>query len=98
MADTSLLRVECSPAMYSASLIARAVEDCDARLLNLNVTGMSATEPLMSVLLRVSHRDPERVSRSLERYGFSVADARGDDSADERLRSNYDHLMHLLDL
>ena len=28
----------------------------------------------------------------------SVADARGDDSADERLRSNYDHLMHLLDL
>ena len=39
--ETGRLTVACAPADYSASIIARAVEDVDAHLLNLNVTADS---------------------------------------------------------
>ena len=47
--------------------------------------------------LRVSHRNPESVGRSLERYGYEVVDAEGAPLADDSLmRSRYDELMHYL--
>lgn len=71
--DTSTLIVSCRPADYSASRLARAVEDVDARLLNLNVTASDHPDaPGMEIELRVSHRNPSSVARSLERYGFEV--------------------------
>ena len=38
--EASFLLVACAPEDYSASAIAKAVEDCDAQLLGLSVTGM----------------------------------------------------------
>ncbi|MDE6278878.1 MAG: hypothetical protein K2M05_02795 [Paramuribaculum sp.] len=71
--DSSELTVRCMRAQYSASLIARAVEDADAHLLNLNVTSDVTDNPGEIVVeLRVSHRHPMSVARSLERYGFEV--------------------------
>ena len=42
VADSSRLLVGCSREDYSASRIAHAVEDCDAHLLNLNVTSFNS--------------------------------------------------------
>lgn len=92
------LLVGCSVHDFSASLIARAVEDCDARLLNLNVTSISYAEAPLTVALRINHRDPSRVIRSLERYGYSVLATDAPADADDRLQSNYDQLMRILEL
>lgn len=59
---------------YSASAIARAVEDCDAHILNLNILAdipESAPDHRL-VALRIDHRNVSAVARSLERYGLRV--------------------------
>ncbi len=96
---------------YSASAIARAVEDCDANLLNLNVT----TDGVMPrdyanaevvVDLRVDLRHSMAVVRSLERYGFRVLSATADDYSatgedtglvEDTLRDRVNLLLRLLD-
>ncbi|MBD5260154.1 MAG: hypothetical protein HDS46_05120 [Bacteroides sp.] len=93
--DSCELTVEIDRADYSASAIARAVEDADAHLLNLNVT---AREPLqegcVAVELRVSHRNAGAVGRSLERYGYRVTDIReGFDANRDTMLENYNELM-----
>ncbi len=80
--DSSSLSVSCYRADFSASRIAHAVEDCDAHLLNLNLTSETTPAGEIIIDLRISHRDPARVARSLERYGYSVVamdDAGGPD-------------------
>ena len=52
--EASELLLSCPPADYSASSIARAVEDCDAQLLALSVTGMRDPEGLPVIALRVN--------------------------------------------
>lgn len=96
--DSSCLTVACGVADYAASHIARAVEDADARLLNLNVTSAAANSGRVVVALRVGHRDPERVARSLERYGYTVLGVRADEADDLTLRRRYDELMRYLQL
>ena len=85
-------------ALPISSRIARAVEDCDAHLLNLNITSDGENfDNRIIAELRVSHRNPESVGRSLERYGYEVVDAEGAPLADDSLmRSRYDELMHYL--
>lgn len=99
--DSSTLVLSCPKGDYSASRIAHAVEDCDAHLLNLNVTADRAeSDGRLIVELRVSHRNPESVGRSLERYGYEVIDfVGGDDSDDDSLmRSRYEEFMMYLGL
>ncbi len=102
-AESSSITIECHKRNYSASLIARAVEDCDACLLNLNVTSPSdSPDGRVAVELRVNHREPDSVSRSLERYGFEVVKASGNTSGatddDSLMRRRYDELMHYLNI
>ncbi|MBD5251648.1 MAG: hypothetical protein HDR97_05800 [Bacteroides sp.] len=98
--ESSRLLVSCLPSDYSASRIARAVEDADAHLLNLNVTtDGERLDNRMVAELRVSHRSPLAVARSLERYGFEVVDIdhsalASDPLADDRLSE----LLYYLDL
>lgn len=73
--DCSQITLECDPADYSASLIARAVEDVDAHLLDLWTD--SSPEGRTSVTLRVRLDNPEAAVRSLRRYGYDVTDAVG---------------------
>lgn len=97
------LTVSCRRSDYSASTIARAVEDCDAHLLNLNVTDQSrgADDP-SSVLvdIRVNMRNAESVARSLERYGYDVVAIVGDGAAtvDTTLRDRLDLLLLNLEI
>lgn len=115
VAESSRLLVGCNIEDYSASRIARAVEDCNAHLLNLNVTSAgkyyagkivsdydedySAIEFPLVVDLRVSHRNTQSISRSLERYGYTVIDTYADNMADEESsRRNINHLLRYLEI
>lgn len=97
----------CPRRHYSASAIARAVEDADAHLLNLNVTSVIPASPdgvdfdseAMIVDIRASHRNAGAVARSLERYGFHVCDIRQGFDADlDNLRSRIEQLMTQIEL
>lgn len=78
--DVSVVALKCEAHRYSASVIARAVEDADANLLAMLTYPADAGE--MYILLRVGMRDPSAVARSLERYGFSVESVYGRMNAD----------------
>ena len=102
-ADTSSLLVACDRREYSASRLARAVEDADAHLLNLNVTSLRADDApdgTVVVALRVGRRDALAVARSIERYGYDVLDFDGDGSDDsyDTARRNADTLLRLLEM
>ena len=71
--DCSIIAIECSPEEYSASVLAHAVEDSDAHLVDL--FSVPSENGHLKVTLRVRHSDPTAAVRSLERYGFSVLEA-----------------------
>lgn len=86
--DSSIVTLECAPDDYSASIIAHAVEDSDAHLVDL--WSRTTPEGRIRVTLRVRQTDPAPTVRNLERYGFDVVEASGRQStlpalADERL-------------
>lgn len=70
--EASSLLVACAPEDYSASAIAKAVEDCDAQLLGLSVTGMRDAAGRPVAALTVSAATADGVARSLGRYGYEV--------------------------
>lgn len=77
--DSSEITVVCRRDDYSAAIIARAVEDSDCHLLNLNVTAdrpAGTSDSSIVVELRINRRDPSAAARSLERYGYEVTDTR----------------------
>ena len=87
------------PVDYSAATIARAVEDCNAHLINLNVTDSRTPDGNLIVDIRVDHLNGETVARSLERYGYEVLGFNSPEqlSLDEaRLRAN--ELLRILDI
>lgn len=93
------LLIGCRASDYSASRIAKAVEDCDAHLLNLNVMLDSDNRYDLLADLRVNRRSGESVARSLERYGFEVIEFTGDDGADdEALRSRIEELLRYINI
>lgn len=86
MRESSRLLAACIPSDYAASRIACAVEDADAQLLNLNITSDGERLDNRVVFeLRVSHRSPLAVARSLERYGYEVLDVEKAALADDAL-------------
>lgn len=93
-ADSSELTVMCRREDYSASVIARAVEDADAHLLNMNVTSEVPREGYVAVDLRISHRNAGAAASSLERYGLTVtAIHSGFDAEAEVTARRIDELM-----
>lgn len=68
--DCSVIEIECAPYDYSASHIARAVEDSDVHLVDL-ITSPGEGDRVL-VTLRVRCDDPEPTAHSLERYGYEV--------------------------
>lgn len=104
-AEASWLLVACGRGDYSASRLARAAEDVDAHVLNLNVTSLrcdDAQDGTVVVALRVGRRDASAVARSLERYGYDVldfdGDTPGDGSALDSARSNAAALLRMLEM
>lgn len=110
--DSSRLLVGCRREDYSASRIARAVEDCNAHLLNLNVTSFGEkssynldnaddfADAKFPVLfdIRVSHRNAESISRSLERYGYTVIGSSSADAPDDTTANRISELFRYLEI
>ena len=100
MQEASELLMSCRPADYSASAIARAVEDCDAQLLGLNITAMRDASGNPVVALRVNVRDTSGVVRSLERYGSNtiLAGSAPDSAMRRRAQDRARELIHYLEM
>lgn len=97
--EASRLTLLCRREDYSASVIARAVEDADAHLLNLNVTGQPSVDDRVTVEVRISHRNALAVARSIERYGIDVISVDNADGPDiDTARRRVKELMHYLDV
>lgn len=73
--DSSLITVECAPADYSASQLARAVEDSDAHIVDL--WSVPAECGKIHVTMRVRQADPTSAVHNLERYGYEVIESVG---------------------
>ena len=112
VAESSRLLVGCSREDYSASRIARAVEDCNAHLLNLNVTSFGERKDYGELSdggvadgkfqvvcdLRVNHRSAAGVGRSLERYGYTVLGTSSADEPDDITASRINELIRYLEI
>ena len=91
--DCSVITVECPSVDYSASLLAHAVEDSDAHLVDL--FSIPAQEGRVRVTLRVRHSDPTAAIRSLERYDFQVVEAHSSGSELQSARIAAERLLSL---
>lgn len=99
VSDSCRLVMTCRKDDYAASIVARAVEDCDAHLLNLNITSELTEEGHMVVELRVGMNNGESVARSLARYGYEVVKIEHDSMVDDdTMRRRIDELMHYIEL
>lgn len=98
--DVSVLTVTCRPENYSASVIARAVEDCDAHLLNLNVTAERADNGELVIEIRINRANPDTVARSLVRFGYEPVGTELSLSSEkeETARNRIDELIRYLEL
>ncbi len=73
--DSSIVEISCAPGDFSASHIARAVEDADVHLVDMLTA--PASEGRLAVTLRVRCTDPTSVIHCLERYGYEVTGSHG---------------------
>lgn len=89
--DCSVITVECAAGDYSASRIAHAVEDSDAHLVDL--WSVPAEQGKVKVTLRVRRDDPASTVHNLERYGYDVINAYGNEYSDPEISA-----MRLLEL
>lgn len=101
--EASVLTVACRPENFCASELARAVEDSDAHLINMNVTERRLDDGRITVELRTNRRNCDLTARSLERYGYEVisVDCGSDGESDflnSTLQLHVDELLHLLNL
>lgn len=97
MPETSVIEISCTPRDYSASAIARAVEDADANLLTL--MSRPAPHDMLDVSLRIDHADPGAAVHSLERYGYSIRSAHGQQYSDlELTQERISALQHFLNI
>lgn len=97
---SSHLLLGCRRDDYSASRIARAVEDCDAHLLNLNMMTDATQSYDMLVDIRVNRLSGEAIARSLARYGYDVLNFTPGDGPDNdsTLRRRVDELLRYLNV
>lgn len=98
--DSCELLVACPPGNYSASALAKAVEDCDAQLLALSVTGMRDAEGRLVVMLRANTRADRGIVRSLERYGYETLHSTGNLTPEARAEAmaRVNELLHYLEI
>lgn len=78
--DCSLITLQCRPADYSASILTHACEDVGAPVVDLLTS--PADNSSILVTLRVRCQDPSSAVGSLERYGYEVLTADGNNYAD----------------
>jgi len=98
--DCCELLVACPPTDYSATILAKAVEDCDANVLALAVTSMRDHAGNPVVMLRANTRNAAGISRSLSRYGYETLHMSGEPTDEQRTEamSRVNELLHYLEI
>ncbi len=98
--EASRLIVACSPDDFSASVLARAIEDSDAHLINLNVTDRRLDDGRITVDLRTNRRNVHSAVRSLLRLCYEVFSTEGEEEtlAPEVVRSRAAELLHIINI
>lgn len=96
--DSCSLLIGCNYDDYIPSRIARAVEDADARILNLNISSRDFPGFEVVVSIRFDHRNPEAVTHSLERYGYNIIDVDAPLSDQDTINERYLELMHYISM
>lgn len=100
--DSSEIAVYCLPQQYSASEICRAVEDCDAHVLNLNVSSEQTGAGEIVVYIRVNRLHLTPILRSIERFGYTAiplsAPTEGAYDDLDRARDRTNELLHYLEM
>lgn len=89
--DSSVIELICTPADYSASRIAHAVEDTDAHLVDLLT--VPGEDDCLRVTLRVRCEDPTAAVHSLERYGYEVSAVHAQENL--MMTASYERIMAL---
>lgn len=101
--DTSRIVLYCDRADYSASRIARAVEDADVHVISLVMSPDTEIADRLNVDIRITSPSATAAVRSLERYGFEVIavdSPRNDDSLpdDDTARQRALEVLRILDI
>lgn len=95
--EVSEIEILCHPSRYSASSVARAVEDADAALLTLLT--YPAKHGMLNIYIRTNRSDPSSVVHSLERYGYEVSAATGPEYTDaDTANKRLCELQHYLNI
>lgn len=81
--DSSIITIETAPSAFSASQIAHAVEDSDTHLVDF--WSAPTDNGNIAVTLRVRSSDPSATVMNLERYGYDVTYAFGNEYRDAEL-------------
>ncbi|MCM1449032.1 MAG: hypothetical protein NC082_01685 [Clostridiales bacterium] len=98
--DRAEVLIAVSPDRYSASSIARAVEDADCNLVNLNLTSERTERGDLIVALRVDNSTTDALVSSLNRYGYGILASSGAAPSvdEEESRRRVAELLHLIEL
>lgn len=91
--DCSVITVDCAPEDFSASVLAHAIEDTDAHLVDL--FSSPGENGRINVTLRVRHSDPSAAVRSLERYDYHVIEAHSSSDSLQSIEIATERLLSL---
>lgn len=78
--DCSYIKLQCPPADYSASILTHACEDAGATVVDLLTSPADARTILVTMRLRCD--DPSPAVHNLERYGYDIVEAEGNNYTD----------------
>lgn len=100
--ESSLMLISCAPEHYSASAIAKGVEDCNVQLTGLSVSAMRTRNGWPVVAVAVNSRTVEGIERSLARYGyqtiFALSSADAAEPERQRAMERINELIHYLEI
>jgi acetoin utilization protein AcuB len=92
-----LIVLEMQRTQFAISEISRIVESNDCTILHLNTTVHPLTG-MLTVTLHINKREIASVIATFERYDYNVVYSFGNENFENEINSNYNHLMHYLDI
>lgn len=92
-----IIILEMERPQFAISEISRIVESNDCHIMHLNTTLDSATG-LLTVTIHLNRREIAAVVSSFERYEYNVIHFFGTHNFENEIKSNYENLMHYLDI
>jgi acetoin utilization protein AcuB len=93
----SILLTEMAPHQYSSSEIARIIEAEGSQILGLWITNLQESGRIR-VSIKLNTKNAERIINGLQRYGYEVIAAFGDDDYKENVEHRFQSFMKFIDV